>query len=234
MVNLLGVEMPLETALGFVSIFGGLGGILVGRLLDPNFFARQMRRWTRKNYIGVGIVAEDSKTISPRVINPELDLFIIEEFAWIIKKNTIYRVLATELSKFALKDEKFFESQRNYVNIVGKKVKWQEGVPWVFVNKETVKTLDFFEEKSGVKPAELSANNQAWIAVQRKKDQMANQNMMLLMIAILAIAAVAAYFAWQAHEQGVALAKTGVTCAATLPPGATLANGSINIPAGGK
>jgi hypothetical protein len=229
-------DIAPTTMYAFIGIFAIMAGALIGKLLDVRFRCKQMRRFLRKNYIIVSIVEKDQKTIMSRVMNAEMDYITDGTFAWITKQGSIYRMQDAAFSANIFKSEKEFEKSTTFFKVGKKHVRWEEGVPTVYVDRDNVKPLNFFDDKTNVKPNELSSANTSFLSNQRAKDMANNQNTLILMVLILIGACIAAYFSWQANNtlNDIKAGLAGGTYqTVSLPKGSTLANGSININAGG-
>ena len=75
----------------FVILVGG--ALAIGRLLDPKFRLRQKRRFLRVNEILLNHVNKDTKTILPRIVNADEDVFLHHNSIWLVEKGKIYRLL---------------------------------------------------------------------------------------------------------------------------------------------
>jgi hypothetical protein len=223
----------------FIASFAVMLGALIGKLADPNFRCRQMRRFLHKEYQLYEIVSKDHMSINQKIMNAEMDYVTDGTFAWITKEHRVYRMSIEDFSgvKNAEDFDKALKNSTTWFKPSKKNVKWREGVPTVFVDRDNVKPLSFFEEKTNVKPDELAAANTTYLAVERKKDQVNNQTGQILIILILLAAVIGAYFGYQAYGNTQVIMK-GVVCSnpvsSALPAGATVENGAIKINAGGK
>lgn len=230
------VDIPPTTMYALVGFFAIMLGALIGKLMDSRFLCKQMRRFLRKNYIIVAIVEKDQKTISSRVMNAEMDYVTDGTFAWITKQGSIYRMNDAQLSPNLFRTDDEFKKSQTFFKFTKKNVRWEEGVPTVYVDRDNVKPLNFYDDKTNVKPNELSSANTSFLANQRAKDLATNQTQQILLILILIGAAAAAYFSWQAYTM-VGDIKTGLAAGTyqtvPTPKGATVANGTMTINAGG-
>lgn len=231
------VDIPPTTMYALVGFFAIMLGALIGKLMDSRFLCKQMRRFLRKNYIIVAIVEKDQKTISSRVMNAEMDYITDGTFAWITKQGSIYRMQDAQLSPNIFRSEDEFKKSQSFFKFTKKNVRWEEGVPTVYVDRDNVKPLNFYDDKTNVKPNELSSANTSFLANQRAKDLASNQNQTILLVLILIGACVAGWFAYKANETANAIQSglaAGTYQTVPLPKGATAGNGSITINAGGK
>lgn len=148
----------LEMIIGVVIImFVFLISFLVGKYQDIVWRARALRKMTKKDYILLNIRNNDTKTITQILIVPDMGTITIPgtNMQWMVKKERIYRVDKEELG-FSIKK---------------RDLKFQEGVPSLFVDYDNVKPIDFEGGKFGVTPGELGAWNQAYIKNEIQKDQ---------------------------------------------------------------
>jgi len=231
------VDISPTTMYAFIGIFAACIGALIGKLADPRFRCRQMRRFLHKNYIIVSIVEKDQKTISNRVMNAEMDYITDGVFAWIAKQGSIYRANSADMSPNMFRSEDEFKKSTTFFKIAKKNIRWEEGVPTIYVDRDNVKPLNFFDDKTNVKPNELSSANTAFLSNQRSKDLATNNNAQIIMIIILLASCVAAWFSYQAYTIAGEI-KTGLAAGSyntvSIPQGGTYQNGTLVINAGGK
>jgi hypothetical protein len=231
------VDIAPTTIYAFIAFFAIMAGALIGKLLDPRFRCRQMRRFLHKNYIILAIVEKDQKTITEKVMNADMDYITDGTFAWITKQGSIYRMMNTDISANIFKDEAAFQKSQTFFKPSKKSVRWQEGVPTIYIDRDNIKPLNFFDDKTNVKPNELSSANTAYLANQRAKDLATNNNAQIIMIIILIAAIVAAWFSYQANTQVgeiKIMLQNQTYQPVPIPTGGKLQNGSININAGGS
>lgn len=231
------VDIPPTTMYALIGFFAIMLGALIGKLMDSRFLCKQMRRFLRKNYIIVAIVEKDQKTISTRVMNAEMDYITDGTFAWITKQGSIYRMQDPQMSPNLFRSEDEFKKSTTFFKFTKKNVRWEEGVPTVYVDRDNVKPLNFYDDKTNVKPNELSSANTAFLSNQRAKDLATNQTQTILIVLILIAACVGAWFAYKSNEavgeikQGLA---SGSYQTVPTPKGSTVENGTMTINAGGS
>jgi hypothetical protein len=129
--------------------------LFIGRLQDPIFKAKMLRLFLRKNYGCVGFFSRDTKDLRLIVINFDRDIIKLEDKMWVAVKNRFYRLD---------KPERGIDLKKPDLPI-----RWNEGVPVVFVNADSFVTMDIAGENTEVKPDEINAALTAWEANQRAK-----------------------------------------------------------------
>lgn len=154
-----------------ISFMTLLVGFIVAKWFDPYFRARIMRRALKKDYGILAIVSKDAKNILKMVVNFEKDTINIAGKVWVITQHYVYR-----------EDKK----ERGFV--MGKAhVKWEEGVPAVYVEQDSIKPLDFFSDRTPVKPEEIGSFLSAWVNNQLAKNisQVKNQQILIFIVILL-------------------------------------------------
>jgi Na+-transporting NADH:ubiquinone oxidoreductase subunit NqrC len=193
-----------------VMIVGGLItvllGFIIGKLQDSKFLCKQLRQFTKKNYIVLNIVDKDKRGMISKVVNADSDMIDTGGYTWFAKRNQIYRSMNEGINLENLKENMNFEVEDltayidlnlNSFKVSQRTIKWEEGVPVIYVDRDNVKPLDFFQpDNSGVKPNELSPANRSWVANQIAKDQAQSQMLVLLVVGALLFSGVAAFFAY--------------------------------------
>lgn len=164
-------------------------GWIIGRAMDLHYRAKLMRQFMKKDFGLVGLVSKDWKTIKYRITNFGNDMIQVgKNEIWVIESSHIYR---------QDKKEKGFYAEEN-------NIKWEEGIPVIYVDRENLKPIDFYPQVGNVKPEQVGAVLNAWVANQMAKGALAMKNQqMLLFIAILVglLAFGMAYMAWQGVNQ---------------------------------
>lgn len=137
--------------LGLAGVLLGTACLLVGRLLDPTWRAKQERRWLRRNTFVLGLVSNDKKTVNRQTVNLESSrIELSKDKIIIIDKQRIYREDKPQ--------EGFFVSKRY--------VKWDEGVPTIYIYEDSLLPADFNTEPSKVSPQEIGSSLVAFVQLQ--------------------------------------------------------------------
>jgi hypothetical protein len=125
-----------------VGIVAALGvGWVVGRLMDLEWRTKQLRNFLKKDYAILRIFNKDGKTIKSTMVDLGKDEMKVGEELWMIDQRHIYR---------SDKREKGFFSG-------DQQMKWEEGVPTLFVDRDHIKPIEFYPPEGTTKPAEISA-----------------------------------------------------------------------------
>lgn len=165
--------MDVSTAvwIGVGFILTLVVGLIGGRFLDPEWKVKQLRYFTKKNYIIVGLVSEDKRTIVDRSILVEGGVVFFAGKIWQYEEGGMYR-----------KDK-----PEQVINIKSN-LKWKEGVPYIFLSEKTFRPIDFAVEKTDVKPQESGSILTAWLANQYAK-MMASvrRNEMIILATLIAV-----------------------------------------------
>jgi len=164
-------------------------GWIIGRAMDLHYRAKLMKQFFKKDYGLVGLVSKDWKTIKYRIANFSKDYIQVgKNEVWIIESSHIYRQDKPEKG--------FYAEEHN--------VKWEEGVPVIYVDRDNLKPIDFYPQTGNVKPEQVGAVLNAWVANAMAKGALAmkNQQMMLLICILVGLLAFGmAYMAWQGVNQ---------------------------------
>lgn len=176
-------EIILILAMSLLAVIAAVIAYVAGKYTDPIARAKMLRRVLRKNYITIGVVSKDHKTVRYKCWNAKSDVMNVNGKLWVGQENRIYRKDKTE--------EGFGINENTPIH-------FEEGVPVIYVDEDTIKPIDFYPEKEVVKPAGLSEALNAWNLNQLAKGLAQVQQLQLLLYVILAIAAIGAYFAFDA------------------------------------
>lgn len=159
--------------------FGGLicvgVGLLFGRILDIHWRAKTLRSMLKRDYGLINIVNKDYKVIKSTMIDFNADELQVGPERWISNKHHIYRKDKREKGFFV--DETC--------------VKWEEGVPVIYVDHDHLTPVDFYPPDGTTKPIEISAWLTAWDINQRAKEGKgaSQQKTILIILAILVVGA---------------------------------------------
>lgn len=176
------IVMYLVIAGAVFSIFT-LG---IGRLLDPIYRVKLLRKLTKKNFIILAIMSDDRKNIDLRVVNANSGVIRVNNFAWIMKKDRIYREDKTNMG--------FIINQTD--------IKYREGVPIVYVDRDNIKPISFIESKTNIRPEELGVNLDEWVETEKEKDKLASKNMQMIITGVTIIILLGAlFFAYSANDK---------------------------------
>lgn len=220
----------------FVILSWGLF-LIAGRMLDPIYRVRQMRRFLRRNWLVLYLVSKDAKTIQPRVINADEDAFTYKNNLFVVEKGKIYRKTQSDIGgKPALdKDGKpIYEKQGGFSfspEEGQKPVKYEEGTPVIFADNEHIKPVDFYGEESKVTPSGVGSALNAWVTNQISKGLQGNEqkNKYILFVVIAACLLLLANIAltYKAMESSNAI---GANCEIkTTNDKGTVQNGTLII-----
>ncbi len=146
------------------------------RWKDLSWRGQIFRKYLKQDTHMLYILSKDEKGIKPRLINFQDDALNIADKIWLVKKGRIYRRDKPEMGAYLEK----------------KNVKWEEGLPVIFLDYDTLKPRDFYPEESTAKPGELGSVLSAWVNNQLAKGMAAikNQDMILKIIAVLCVISV--------------------------------------------
>lgn len=172
--------------LAFLGIF--FFAFIFGKWADPIFRCKMLRQLTKKNYMVIAIVQKDGRTISQRVVNAEKDVAIVNNALWVILGGRVYRRDKTGSSK--KKDilnafEKGTKEEADF-QIKADNIVFEEGVPTVYLDSDTITPLDFYRDKATIKPEEVGSALLAYVYNQLAKAMASVSNIRLLLLIILA------------------------------------------------
>jgi len=146
----------IYVALAYLFFGAGIGA-LIGKLTDPNFKVKVLRKILRKNYAILAIVSRDMKRIWRYTINLDSDIIKHGDNLWVVEKNRIY--IQTP--------EKQVRTKQGF--ITDSALRWEEGVPVIYVCAESVKPLEFFKDELTVASSEISATLKGWLQTEIEK-----------------------------------------------------------------
>ena len=167
------ITSVLDFGGGFLlgAILFAILGFLGGKINDPYFKVKIMNNVLKKNWLLLKTVSKDSKVIRSRAVNGESGVITVGNKLWTVEEGRIYRE-NKQNAGFFIKESK--------------KVVYEEGVPTIYVDEDSIKPLSFEGESTKtIKPQEVGAVLNAWIFNQLAKGLLAmKQQNWLLYIAI--------------------------------------------------
>lgn len=158
---------------------------VVGRASDPIWRGKKMRQFMRKDYILVNIVGKDRKSISSVIADSNSGILKVGKFLWVLEAGRIYR-----------KDK----PQAGFM-LGPSVVRHEEGMPTVYVDSESLKPLDFFQEAGAIKPDEVSGSLVGFIANEMAKALMSMKGQQMLTYVIIAVVLVSALLGWLGYSE---------------------------------
>lgn len=173
-------------------------GLFIGRMLDPYYRIRQMRRFLKRDYLILKKVGKDAKTIIARIINAESTAFLHRGGVWVVEKGRIYRDLGFEKGGNVRIKEGGFDFRPGMSEV---KISYEEGVPVIYVDDEHIKPLNFNNEEALTSPSGAGGAIVAWVLNQIAKGAGDMQKYTIFFILLGLLATASLYFAWQANGQ---------------------------------
>jgi len=207
-----------------LSVVGAAIALLIGRLLDPYWRASMLRRITKKDYGVVNILSKDNRRIASLVVNFENDVVNYGGNVWIFEKSHIYRKNKIERGFTISKGEKPNEEPTP--------IKFEEGLPSVFVDKDTMKPKDFWQEdKPKVPSAEMSGFLLGYTENQIQKSLGWARNNLLFILVIMLLCGANVVIGWTALDTMGRMEKKidGLQASLATPTGGHVQNGTIVI-----
>lgn len=187
-------------------------GWLLGRWFDADFRCNLMRRLTKKNYLVVNVTDKDGRNLLASVCNATDDTISIGTDMWVVTKGKIYS--KKNISKGFIIQES--------------DIKFRNGAPNIFVDRETITPVDFYRTTDEIiKPTEIGATLQAWIANQLAKALSNINRINILLYLIIALLAGNLLIGWLNGQEISATHKDVKDMRAALTPAITGATGSV-------
>jgi hypothetical protein len=124
---------------------------------------------------------------------------------WVLQKYLIYR---------KDKPERGFLANE-------KMLRWEEGVPSVYVDKDSLKPVDFYAERGEVKPEEVGATLTAWVNNQLAKGLASIKQHQLLLILCIVCSLAAAGVAYLTYQQATQINQNTILIRDYLMPNYT-------------
>lgn len=207
-----------------IIILLGLAGIIIsfifGRALDQTYKAKIYRQiFKKRNYIVVGIVSKDNKTVKEVVVNAEGDVIRVGNKVWIIEQGRIYRKDKTNEGFFfadavPIKGE---DGKPDFTTLTPKKdiVRWNEGVPIVYVDEDHLKPLDYFKDENNlVKPEGVGATLNSWNINQQAKQLLGTKKTDLTTWLLVGGIVLVLILSWTNFTGIEDLKNSGISCTA--------------------
>jgi hypothetical protein len=145
---------------------------LFGRLKDPIYKAKFMHKWLKTKTGCIKIVDLDKKVADTVIVDFSKDRLFVKGKTWLINDYDITREDKPEQG-FRIKDDD---------------IRYDEGVPVVYVNEESLTPMKFEEkEKSNVKPMQLSSILSSLIANERARRMNGTENINLILMLCIVI-----------------------------------------------
>lgn len=216
-------DQTLGGVLALVALFVGITIYVFARWQDPVQRCKWKRKWLKQNTHVLYITDKEGKTINARTVNVEKDCINVDNELWVIVGSRVYRK----------------DNTSQGTTIKRKNIRYEEGAPTIYVDRDSIKPLDFYEDSSKVKPEEIGATLNAYVFNQLAKGiaGIANQKtfMMIILIASLASVGLNLYLVKTISEMGDQLTsiKNAISGSSIIPKGGTLANGTIYVTQGG-
>jgi len=140
----------------YLYIIGGIFGFclcfVAGLLSNVLFRAWLMNAMNKGRYGVLYLCSKDKRQQNGIIVDLTKDILMVDGHTWIVDQGHIYR-----------KDVKTkgFYTKQNF--------NMEEGVPTVYVDRDTMLPLSFYEEKSNIPPKEMYAFLKSWIDNERAK-----------------------------------------------------------------
>lgn len=185
--------MDDNTALWIILIVGAMC-FLVARYLDVAYRVKLLRRLTKRDWHMIKLVGLDMKSIQTFALDINQGIFNVDNGLWYALNGHIYREeTKPDGSKGVKSEDGFIIKPKNVIT--------DEGVPTLFIYKDSMKPANFDRaDKSTIKPEEAGANINGYIATEIEKDQVKQAKILLYVtLALLGLALVlgGVYFVWQ-------------------------------------
>jgi hypothetical protein len=150
-----------------------------------------MRQILKSNTIMVGFISKDKKTIDKVSANVDSSRIKIGDSIVIMDKTKIYREDKPEAGFFINKGH----------------IKWDEGVPTLYVYADSLKPADFFNESSNVSAEDVSTVLISFVRIEIMKGLKLMEEYKIYFIAIGILALLASGVAYFAYSEAQATHK---------------------------
>jgi hypothetical protein len=165
-------------------IFIGLGGLLIGKLLDVSWRVWLLRQLTKVDWHVLAFISKDKKNIYRYAVNPDKDVVVFRGMLFVTEKGRIYR------EKKVNEGWLFSRAPRSS----------DEGVPVIYVDADSLRPITFQSHEDSVKPSEAGTVLTAWIENQINKNfEQRDKIFMVVCICagLILLTGIMAYFGWQ-------------------------------------
>lgn len=177
----------------------GLGFLIaicwfIGRLGDPTYKVKRMRQILKSNTIMVSFISKDRKTIDKIAVNIDNARIKVGNTIVAVDKTKIYREDKPEAGFFIGKEH----------------IKWDEGVPTLYIYADSLKPADFFSEPSNVSAEDVGTALISFVRIEIMKGLklMEEYKIYFFVIGLVAlIGAGMAYVAYSEAQQAHAVAN---------------------------
>jgi hypothetical protein len=195
------MDTLLMTIIG-IGVLLGFGFFwFIGKIGDIYFKAKLFRTVLKKEMLILNFIDRDGKSLTEKLIElPKAEF----EFRG---------------NRYMAEEDRIFRKDRPEDGfILSKKIlKWDSGVPVIFVDADTMRPRDFFPPEPGTSPSKMSSWSLAWDANQKAKDLKNKELTKLLLFAcvgllvILLIGVVAIYSEVSSMHQEITAGTTSTT-----------------------
>lgn len=238
----------VTTIIVVISCIVMFGGYLFGLYSNLFWRCKQARSFLKKNFVIICLLDKDRRSMVMSMVDALKGKIRYRDFSWYITDGSIWRAIETASlktdEKKDVKDSSRLLSGEPQKHYFLDKIVFEEGVPIVFLDMDTLTPVGFETAQAKVKANEISAFLQAdWLNEYAKMQaQNKNLSMMLVVTIIVVLANIVINYVMIGGEsdkvatiQGqtgllpkindninLIMAKEGL-----LPQGATLQNGTI-------
>lgn len=148
----------------------------IGRMGDPTYKVKRLRQFLKTNTIMVAFISKDRKTIDKTSVNIDNARIKIGNTIVAVDKTKIYREDKPEAGFFIKKEF----------------IKWDEGVPTLYVYADSLKPADFFSEPSNVSAEDVGTVLISFVRIEIMKGLklMEEYKIFFLILGIMILAAI--------------------------------------------
>jgi len=200
----------------FFSISALSLGLCFGLWMDPFFRCKVTRKLTKKDYGIANLISKDHRTVLQKIVNFDQDAIIVNNAMWIISENRIYRKDKPEIG-FKFKREE---------------IRFEEGVPSIYVDIDSMKPLTFHKDDTNVKPQETASVVLSYIMNEMSKGlNFAKQTntLLIIMFLLLVINVVLTFFDMNSEPTVTCSVGASVVASKIIPDGGTVDGDKIVI-----
>jgi hypothetical protein len=185
--------MDDSIAMGFILMIGVLAFVFA-KWTDTRWRIKFLRSRTKKDYYLGNIVSEDKRVLYPKMFLPENGVIEHKGMQWCVDTEQVFREGAVVEKKIRVSEK---GKPTNGFTLSQSSVKWEEGIPVIYIDEKTFRPIGFdFEHENKTptpaRPSEASSIMKGWLSNAMMKIMASTKKFETLLIVACLVGAAAA------------------------------------------